>query len=128
MKTSKIIRFHQTGGPEVLQIDVCSNTEPADHEVRLNIEAFGLNRAECMLRQGVYAFNPIFPCRLGGEGSGTIAAVGSEVRNVSIGDRAAVIPFAVASLVPPSPGIAIPWLGASGWLHMYSRAWAQTPC
>ena len=96
MKTSKIIRFHQTGGPEVLQIDDCPDTEPSEHEVRINVEAFGLNRAECMLRQGVYAFNPIFPCRLGGEGSGTIAAVGSEVRNVSIGDRAAVIPFAVA--------------------------------
>ena len=96
MKTSKIIRFHQTGGPEVLQIDDCPDTEPSDHEVRINVEAFGLNRAECMLRQGLYAFNPIFPCRIGGEGSGTVAAVGPKVRNFSIGDSAAVIPFALA--------------------------------
>jgi NADPH:quinone reductase-like Zn-dependent oxidoreductase len=96
MKTSKIIRFHKTGGPEVLQIDNCPDVKPTENEVTVNIKAFGLNRAECMLRQGVYAFNPIFPCRIGGEGSGSIVDTGTNVREFSIGDKVAVIPFALA--------------------------------
>tara|TARA_Y100001934_G_C12213893_1_gene707466 strand:- start:110 stop:1138 length:1029 start_codon:yes stop_codon:yes gene_type:complete len=96
MATSKIVQFHRTGPPEVLQVDNCSDQEPLPTEVNISIKAFGLNRAECMLRQGVYAFDPIFPCRLGGEGSGTITALGSNIVDYSQGERVAVIPFALA--------------------------------
>jgi NADPH:quinone reductase-like Zn-dependent oxidoreductase len=96
LKKSRIVRFHKTGGPDVLQIDNCLDSAPNDQEVTVRIEAFGLNRAECMLRQGVYAFNPILPCRIGGEGSGTISSVGRKVHKFSTGDKVAVIPFAIA--------------------------------
>ncbi|MBL09982.1 MAG: alcohol dehydrogenase [Acidiferrobacteraceae bacterium] len=96
MTTSKIIQFYRTGPPEVLQIDDCLDQKPLPTEVNISIKAFGLNRAECMLRQGVYAFDPIFPCRLGGEGSGTIAAIGSDIVDYSLGQKVAVIPFALA--------------------------------
>ncbi len=89
------MRFHRTGEPEVLQIDELEEATPDAHEVTVSIQAFGLNRAEVMLRKGAYAFDPIFPCRIGGEGTGTVSAFGSALNDVKIGDKVAVVPFAV---------------------------------
>lgn len=46
----RIVVFHETGGPEVLRLE---ERPPGPGEVRLRIEAVGLNRAEVMLREGV---------------------------------------------------------------------------
>lgn len=51
---SRIIRFHQTGGPEVLQIDEPELPAPKAGEVRLAGKAIGLNRSEAMFRAGQY--------------------------------------------------------------------------
>ena len=96
MKTSRIVRFHRTGEPEVLQIDECEDSAPGSHEITVSIQAFGLNRAEVMLRKGAYAFDPIFPCRIGGEGTGIVSAVGSAISDFEIGDKVAIVPFAIA--------------------------------
>ena len=48
----KIIRFHETGGADVLQIEGLPLEEPSEGEVRLKVEAIGLNRAEVMFRDG----------------------------------------------------------------------------
>ena len=42
----KIVRFHTTGDADVLKIEDMPLTEPGDGEVRLKVEAIGLNRAE----------------------------------------------------------------------------------
>ncbi len=52
----KIIRFHETGGADVLQIEDLPFEEPGESEVRLKVEAIGLNRAEVMFRKGQYLF------------------------------------------------------------------------
>ncbi len=44
----KIIRFHETGGADVLKVEDLPLTEPSEGEVRLKVEAIGLNRAEVM--------------------------------------------------------------------------------
>src|SRR5262249_46013355 len=51
---ARVVRFHKTGGPEVLQIDEVDVPPPAKGEVQLNIKAIGLNRAESMYRSGQY--------------------------------------------------------------------------
>ncbi len=61
----KIIRFHETGGADVLKIEDLPLTEPGEGEVRLKVEALGLNRAEVMFRQGQYLDTPVLPSRLG---------------------------------------------------------------
>ena len=38
----KIVRFHETGGPEVLKIEDLPFAQPGEGEVRLNVEAIGL--------------------------------------------------------------------------------------
>jgi NADPH:quinone reductase-like Zn-dependent oxidoreductase len=88
----KIVRFHQTGGPEVLKLEEVPLTEPGKGEVRLKVEAIGLNRAEIMFRNGQYLETPQFPSRLGYEAAGIIDAVGPGTTGLRIGDRVSTIP------------------------------------
>jgi len=88
----KIVRFHETGPAEVLKLEDMPLTEPGEGEVRLKVEAIGLNRAETMFRQGQYLQEPKLPSRIGYEAAGIIDAVGSGVSNAKIGDRVSTIP------------------------------------
>ncbi len=88
----KIVRFHETGGPEVLQLEELPLSEPGKGEVRLKVEAIGLNRAEIMFRKGQYLETPQLPSRLGYEAAGIIDAIGSDVTDFQIGDRVSTIP------------------------------------
>ena len=89
----RIVRFAKHGGPEVLEVREEPHEEPGEGEVRLKIEAIGLNRAEIMFRTGAYVASPAFPSRIGIEASGTIDALGPGVSGFSIGERAAAVPF-----------------------------------
>ena len=88
----KIIRFHETGGADVLQIEDLPLEEPGENEVRLKVEAIGLNRAEVMFREGQYLEDPELPSRLGYEAAGIVDAVGSGVGDIQIGDCVSTIP------------------------------------
>jgi NADPH:quinone reductase-like Zn-dependent oxidoreductase len=89
---SKLVRFHKLGGPEVLQLDDVTVGEPGSGEVRLAVEAIGLNRAEAMFRAGGYAQKPQLPSLIGYEGVGVVEAVGPGVTTVAAGDRVCVMP------------------------------------
>ncbi len=88
----KIIRFHETGGAEVLKVEDLPLVEPGEGEVRLKVEAIGLNRAEVMFRQGQYLEQPQLPSRLGYEAAGIVDAVGPGTSGIQIGDRVSTIP------------------------------------
>ncbi len=88
----KIVRFHEIGAAEVLQLEELPLTEPGKGEVRMKVEAIGLNRAEVMFRQGQYLETPEPPSRIGYEAAGTVDAVGPGVSDVRIGDRVSTIP------------------------------------
>src|SRR5699024_4250533 len=66
--------------------------EPGAGEVRVKVQAIGLNRAEAMFRAGMYLEDPRPPTGLGYEGTGVIEAVGTDVSGVTEGDAACVIP------------------------------------
>ena len=88
----KIVRFHETGGPEVLKIEDLPLAQPGEGEVRLNVEAIGLNRAEVLFRQGRYLDAPELPSRLGYEAAGIVDAVGPGASDIHVGDRVSTIP------------------------------------
>ena len=88
----KIVRFHETGAAEVLKLEDLPLIEPGEGEIRLKVEAIGLNRAEVLFRQGQYLQNPEPPSRLGYEAAGTVDAVGPGVSGVQNGDRVSTIP------------------------------------
>jgi NADPH:quinone reductase-like Zn-dependent oxidoreductase len=89
---AKVVRFHETGGPEVLRIEEVEIPPPGKGEVQIRIHALGLNRAEVMFRTGQYISAPRFPARLGYEAAGTVTAVGEGVKGFKIGDAVSVIP------------------------------------
>ena len=90
--TAKIVRFHQTGGPEVLKIEELPLPEPAQGEARLRVHAIGLNRAEIMFREGKYLSQPKFPSKLGYEASGIVEAVGPGVDKGMVGKKYSTVP------------------------------------
>jgi NADPH:quinone reductase-like Zn-dependent oxidoreductase len=90
--TARVVRFHATGGPEVLRIETEPIPEPSNGEVRLRVKAIGLNRAEVMFRQGRYLETPSFPAKLGYEAAGVVEAVGPDVDKSWVGKKASTMP------------------------------------
>ena len=84
---SKAIRFHKTGGPEVLQLDDVEVGEPGAGQVKIRHTAIGLNFIDTYQRSGLYPL-PL-PSGAGSEGAGVVEAVGAGVTQVKAGDRVA---------------------------------------
>jgi len=82
---SQAIRFHRTGGPEVLQMDEVSVSDPGPTEARVRHTAIGLNFIDTYHRSGLYPL-PL-PSGIGAEACGVVEAVGSAVTWVKAGDR-----------------------------------------
>lgn len=108
----KIVRFHQTGGPEVLKLDELSLPEPAAGEVRVRVKAIGLNRAEVMFRMGKYLVEPSLPSKLGYEASGIIEAVGPDVDQNWVGKTVSTVPAFLANAYGVYGEVAIVPVGA----------------
>ncbi len=89
---AKVVRFHQTGGPEVLKIEELDVPPPGKGEVQIRIHALGLNRAESMFRSGQYLEEPKLPARLGYEAAGTVVAIGPGVQGFTVGNAVSTIP------------------------------------
>jgi NADPH:quinone reductase-like Zn-dependent oxidoreductase len=78
------------GGPDVLSVHIVPDPTPGPGEVRVRIEAIGLNFAEVLSRKGLYGWAPPMPYTLGMEATGTIDALGADVEGRAIGDRVIV--------------------------------------
>jgi len=127
----KVVRFYEIGGAEVLKVEELPLLEPGEGEVRLAVEAIGLNRAEVMFRRGQYLENPQLPSRLGYEAAGIIDAVGPGTSGIRIGDRVSTIPsfnmgtygvYGESAIVPAYavahyPGTLSPVEGAAIWMQ-----------
>ena len=83
----KAILVRDVGGPEVLKLEEVETPEPGPREVRVRLEAVGLNFIDIYHRTGLYPMTP--PFVPGKEGAGVVEAVGPEVESVSSGDRVA---------------------------------------
>jgi NADPH2:quinone reductase len=83
----KAIRFHKTGGPEVLVWEDVEVGEPGPGQVRIRNHAVGLNYLDTYHRTGLYPL-PL-PAVCGTEGAGVVEAVGAGVTDLKAGDRVA---------------------------------------
>jgi NADPH:quinone reductase len=83
----KAIRFHKTGGPEVLVLEDVQVGDPGPGQARVRNHAAGLNYIDTYQRSGMYKME--LPSGLGQEGAGVVEAVGSGVASVKAGDRVA---------------------------------------
>jgi len=110
---AKLVRFHQTGGPNVLRLEDIDVGDPGPGQVRLRHVAVGLNFADTYFRNGTY---PVpLPSGLGAEAAGVVEAVGEGVTNVAVGDKVTYTGFlntlgAYSSerLIPAAPLIVLP--------------------
>jgi NADPH2:quinone reductase len=84
---AKAIRFHKTGGPEVLVLEEVAVGDPGPGQARVRHTAIGVNFLDTYQRSGLY---PIaLPSGTGNEGAGVVEAVGPGVGSVKAGDRVA---------------------------------------
>ncbi|MEU6646710.1 zinc-dependent alcohol dehydrogenase family protein [Saccharomonospora sp. NPDC046836] len=89
----RTVLFHELGGPEVLQLEDVPINEPGPGELRIRVEAIGLNRAEALFRAGAYIYRPVLPsARLGYEAAGIVDAVGAGVTDFAPGDPVSTVP------------------------------------
>ncbi|MCF3946317.1 quinone oxidoreductase family protein [Acidiphilium iwatense] len=86
--STKAIRIHAHGGPEVLRWEDMPTPEPGPGEALVHHEAVGLNYIDIYFRAGLYKI-PHLPAILGLEGAGVVRAVGEGVTEVAVGDRVA---------------------------------------
>jgi NADPH2:quinone reductase len=82
----KVVRIHETGGPEVMQLEDVPLEKPGPGHVTVRNEAIGLNYIDTYHRSGLYPL-PL-PIGLGLEGAGVVEAVG-EGSDLSVGERVA---------------------------------------
>ncbi|ANM30149.1 quinone oxidoreductase [Acidobacteria bacterium Mor1] len=87
MATTRAIRIHETGGPEVLRWEEVEVGEPGPGQVLLEHSAIGLNFIDTYHRSGLYPMG--LPGVLGREAAGTVTAVGEGVEGITVGQRAA---------------------------------------
>ena len=74
----KAVRYHATGGPEVLRWESVPEPAVGPRDVLIDVEAAGVNFADLMRRSGKYHFKTDFPAMLGTEAAGTVARAGAE--------------------------------------------------
>jgi NADPH2:quinone reductase len=82
---AQAIRFHATGGPEVLKLESVDVAQPGPGEVRVRNTAIGVNFIDTYQRSGLYPL-PL-PSGLGSEAAGVVEAVGSGVGWLAPGAR-----------------------------------------
>ena len=82
-----IVRSHQPGGPEALQLEQVAEPSPRPGEVRIKAMAIGVGRPDVLMRQGIYKWMPALPATPGAELSGFIDQVGEGVAAERIGQR-----------------------------------------
>jgi NADPH2:quinone reductase len=83
----RAIRFDNTGGPEVLELQDIDLPQPAPGQVRVKHSAIGVNFIDTYHRSGLY---PVpLPSGIGLEAAGTVDALGDGVTSVKVGDRVA---------------------------------------
>ncbi len=83
----KAVRVHAPGGPEAMRYEDIPQPTPKEGEALVKIDAAGLNFIDVYYRAGHY--KAPMPLTLGVEGSGTVAAIGSAVKDVKVGDKVA---------------------------------------
>ena len=131
---TRVVRIHETGGPEVLRLEHLDVGSPGAGEMRVRVQAIGLNRSEAAYRAGQYLLPPKLPSLMGYEASGVVEALGPGVHGFTPGERVCVLPsyrmgqygvYADTAIVPASSVIAAPpGLGpveaASIWMRYFT--------
>lgn len=129
------IVIHRPGGHDRLVVEPSADAEPGPGEVALGVDAIGVNYADCLVRMGLYRSAKEFvgyPITPGFEAAGRVAALGSGVEDLRLGDRAFAVAlfggYATRVVVPRDQVFAVPAPELSqeelaGFPTVYLTAW-----
>jgi NADPH:quinone reductase len=100
------------GGPEVLRVQERPRPEPGQGQLLVDVAAAGVNYMDVYARQGTRPYAGDLPFVPGGEGAGTVAAVGPGAGGARAGDRVAWAgvsgSYAEQVLVPADRAVPVP--------------------
>jgi NADPH2:quinone reductase len=104
------IRIYENGGPETLRVDTVATPVPKAGQLRIRVEATGVNFVEIYYRSGLYKSE--LPLTLGSETAGIVTALGDGVTVFRVGDRVATVrgmgTYAEEVLVAASDCVQVP--------------------
>jgi NADPH:quinone reductase-like Zn-dependent oxidoreductase len=89
--TLKAVILREIGGPEKLLYENLPDPVPGPDEVVVKLNAAALNRRDAYARQGLYP-GVRLPAIPGSDGSGTIETVGSDVKDLTVGQAVVINP------------------------------------
>ena len=79
----KAVGLNRFGGPEVLEyLDLPDPYQIGPEEVLIEVEASGVNRADLLIRQGIYPVEKKFPIIPGFEVAGRVKELGKEIKEL----------------------------------------------
>lgn len=73
------------GEPEALELRTLSDPTPGPGQVAIDVQAIGCNFADTLICRGKYQLKPELPFSPGSEVAGVVAALGSEVTDLEVG-------------------------------------------
>jgi NADPH:quinone reductase len=85
----RVIQVESRGGPDVLSLVEQPDPQPGPGQIVAEVAAAGVNYMDIYQREGVGGYRPPLPFVTGGEGAGTVVAIGSGVTGIAVGDRVA---------------------------------------
>ncbi len=108
----RVVEISRPGGPEVLIPGSRPIPVPGHGQVLIRLAYAGVNRPDALQRAGAYAPPPTASDLPGLEGAGTIAAIGSGVTGVTVGDQVcALLPgggYAEYAVTPAAHCLPVP--------------------
>jgi NADPH2:quinone reductase len=81
----KAIRFHETGGPDVLKVEHVEVGEPGPGQARVRHSLIAVNFIDIYFRTGRYPL--ALPNGIGSDAVGVVESVGPGVTDIRVGDR-----------------------------------------
>ena len=108
---TKAIIIKKPGGPEVLEFSDVKLGAPGPDEIKVKNIAIGLNYIDTYHRSGLYPVS--LPSGIGLEGAGKITEIGTNVKDLNIGDNVAYAggapsAYAEERILPAHLGVKIP--------------------
>ena len=134
-------RVHQFGPPEAMILEADSQADPGPGEVLVHVHAAGVGPWDGWIRAGKSALPQPLPLTLGSDLSGTVAAVGSGISEMAVGEKVfgvtntqflgAYAEYAVASagMLAKKPGslsyveaASVPVVAVTAWQGLFDQA------
>ena len=127
------IIVNSPGGPDALTLSTVPDLEVGPHDIRIEVAAAGVNRADVMQREGRYPSPADAPQWPGLEVSGVVTEIGDDVTRFGVGDRVcallpgggyateAVVHEGLALLVPLSMDL----IDAAALIEALATVWSN---